>query len=367
MQTPCTAGRRDLLTPMNFCSIIRIVASSITTSEETHMASRKLTTSKSSAGKAKRAARTEASAPIKTRQSQNRPFPVVGIGASAGGLEAFRQLLEHLPTDTGMAFVLVQHLDPAHESILTELLSKATPMSVSEVVEGLAVEPNHIYVIPRNTNMAIEEGILRLLPREDTRGQHRPIDYFLRSLAEEQRNRAIGVILSGTASDGTLGLEAIKAEGGITFAQDEESARYDGMPRSAIAAGCVDFVLPPDRIAEELARLARGRSVLAVEAAGREELPPPYGEPGADGDSIEEILWLVRDVRGLDFSHYQTNIIHRSVMRRMSLLKLDGLNAYADYLCDHNEEAEKLYQDFSSGVTGFFRYPETLQALTEKV
>src|SRR5262245_59640255 len=294
-------------------------------------------------------------------------FPVVGIGASAGGLEAFRQLLEHLPTDTGMAFVLVQHLDPKRESILAELLSKATKMSVKEVKDGMRVEPDCVYVIPRNTNMAIENGALRLSPREEARGLHRPIDYFMRSLAEEKRNRAIGVILSGTASDGTLGLEAIHSEGGITFAQDKETAQYDGMPHSAINAGCVDFVLPPERIAEEIARLARRPQVLAVEAAGREEPLHPHGEPGADGDDLEDVLWLVRDLSGLDFSYYQTNIIQRSVTRRMSLLELDGLNAYADYLCCHNEETEKLYQDIGSGVTGFFRDPETLEALKEKV
>src|SRR5215510_4326972 len=262
------------------------------------------------------------SEPLPAKPVPQQIFPVVGIGASAGGLESFRQVLEHLPIDTGMAFIYVQHLDPAHESILAELLSKATDMPVKEVKHGMRVEPNCVYVIPRNTNMSIAKGALRLAPREEARGQHHPIDYFMRSLAEEKRNCAIGVILSGTASDGTLGLEAINAEGGITFAQDEETAQYDGMPHSAINAGCVDLVLPPERIAEELARLARRQRVLAVEAAGREELPPPYGEPGADGDSLEEVLWLVRDVSGLDFSHYQTSIIHRSVMRRMSLLKL---------------------------------------------
>jgi PAS domain S-box-containing protein len=215
--------------------------------------------------------------------------------------------------------------------------------------------------------MAIAKGALRLSPREEAPGRRRPIDYFMRSLAGEKRNRAIGVILSGTASDGTLGLEAIHSEGGITFAQDEETATYDGMPHSAINAGCVDFVLSPEQIAEELARLAQSPQVLAVEAAGREELLRPDGEPGADGDDLEEVLWLVHDVSGLDFSYYQTNIIQRSVTRRMSLLELDGLNAYADYLFDHNEEAVKLYQDIGSGVTGFFRDPETLEALKEKV
>jgi two-component system CheB/CheR fusion protein len=241
-----------------------------------------------------------------------------------------------------MTFVFVQHLDPSHESILAELLSKATEMPVKKVKDGMRVEPNRVYVIPRNANMAISKGVLLLSPREETRARPRPIDFFMRSLAEEMRDRAIGVILSGTASDGARGLEAIKAEGGITFAQDEKTAKYDGMPRSAINAGCVDFVLPPDRIAEELARLARRQQGGPVEAAGREELPTPYVEPGADGASLDEVLWLVREMSGLDFSHYQPDIIQRSVNQRMALLKFDGLDAYPDYLCEHNEEAEKL-------------------------
>jgi two-component system, chemotaxis family, CheB/CheR fusion protein len=181
--------------------------------------------SKASARKTKPAASDESAKktsapPDESEQGRNESFPIVGIGASAGGLEAFRQLLEHLPADTGMAFILVQHLDPTHESILTELLSRNTRIPVSEVRDGISVEPDHIYVIPPNTNMSIVKGILRLLPREEAHKRHRPIDYFLRTLAEDQGHLAIGVILSGTASDGTLGLEAIKAEGGITFAQD---------------------------------------------------------------------------------------------------------------------------------------------------
>ncbi|MEO7597919.1 MAG: chemotaxis protein CheB, partial [Opitutus sp.] len=169
-------------------------------------------------------------------------FPIVGIGASAGGLEAFTQLLKRLPVDTGMGFVLVQHLDPVHDSALTEILTRATAMPVHEVTNNLRVEPNHVYVIPPNTGMAISEGVLKLQPRDqEARGAQHSIDTFFESLASDRAERAIGVVLSGTASDGTLGLEAIKAEGGITFAQDE-SAKFDSMPRSAIAAGCVDFV-----------------------------------------------------------------------------------------------------------------------------
>src|SRR5882672_944905 len=183
-------------------------------------------------------------------------LPIVGVGASAGGLEAFTELLKHLPLDTGMGFVLVQHLDPQHESALTQILTRATSMPVREVTNDLRVEANHVYIIPPNTNLTIEQGVLKLGPRPDGRKPHRSVDSFLESLAQDQRERAIGIILSGTATDGTLGLEAIKADGGITFTQDD-SARYDSMPRSAIAAGCVDFVLSPENIAKELARIAK--------------------------------------------------------------------------------------------------------------
>src|SRR5947207_12968654 len=182
--------------------------------------------------------------------------PIVGLGASAGGLEAFTELLKSLPLDTGLGFVLVQHLDPQHESALSHLLTRATSMPVREVTNNLRVEANHVYVIPPNASMGIERGVLKLEPRPQTGGPHRSIDFFLESLARDQRERAIGVIRSGTATDGTLGLETIKAEGGIAFAQDQ-SAKFDSMPRSAITAGCVDYVLPPEKIAKELARIAK--------------------------------------------------------------------------------------------------------------
>ncbi len=181
-------------------------------------------------------------------------FPVVAVGASAGGLEAYTRLLQNLPVDTGMAFVLVQHLDPRHVSLLPGLLSRATAMPVAEVKDGMRLEPNHIYVLPPNYSLALLHGVLHLLPR-DGHGKHLPIDDFMRSLADDQKSNAIGVILSGTASDGMLGLKDIKAAGGITFAQSEESAEYGGMPHSVIAAGHVDFILPPEGIAEELATI----------------------------------------------------------------------------------------------------------------
>lgn len=291
------------------------------------------------------------------RQPRGKPFPVVGIGASAGGLEAFRQLLENLPVDTGMAFVLVQHLDPTHEGILTALLSRSTRMRVSEVRDGLAVAPNCIYVIPSNTNLAISGGVLRLLPRE---GGHRPIDYFLRTLAEDQNTRAIGVILSGTASDGTLGLEAIKAKGGITFAQDPKSAKYESMPSSAIAAGHVDFILTPEAIAQELVQISRHPYVAPPPAAA---IPVEEEAPPAGRDGYRKILALLRKAKGVDFTDYKANTVHRRIARRMVLNKLESMEDYARFLRENAAEVEALYQDILINVTSFFRNPETFEVL----
>src|SRR4029450_10382252 len=205
--------------------------------------------------------RSTSSRPMSARQAQEpgdapNHFPVVGIGASAGGLEAFTELLKNLPLDTGMGCGRGQHLDPQHESALADLLSRATSMPVREVTNNLRVEANPVYVIPPNPNLGITHGVLKLQPREQSRTPTRSIDAFFESLAQDQRERAIGGILCGPATDGTVGMEVVKAEGGITFAQDD-SARYDSMPRSAIAAGCVDFVLSPANIARELGRIGQ--------------------------------------------------------------------------------------------------------------
>ena len=224
------------------------------------------------------------------------PISIVGVGASAGGLEAFEQLLAALPSDSNMAFVLVQHLAPKHESILSELLRKSTKMPVVEVSQGMKVEANHVYVIPPNADMSIADGTLHLSPISPDRGRRMPIDSFLRSLAEDQQSRAIGVILSGTASDGTLGLQSIKALAGVTFAQDEESARYSAMPRSAIAAGNVDFVLPPEAIARELKRIAKHIHVFAVEDQTGSQ------EPGPPDEALNRIFLLLKNVSRVDFS-----------------------------------------------------------------
>src|SRR5271166_2345535 len=191
------------------------------------------------------------------------PFPIVGVGASAGGLEAFSELLRHLPEKTGMAFVLVQHLDPKHDSSLQEILARTTKIPVTEVTQGVVVQPDHAYVIPANTSLTVKNGMLQLGSRVLTHGQHMPINDFFRSLAENAGQQAIGVILSGTASDGTEGCRAIKAAGGITFAQDE-SAKYDSMPRNAVNAGCIDFILSPRDIARELGGISQHPYVARV-------------------------------------------------------------------------------------------------------
>jgi two-component system, chemotaxis family, CheB/CheR fusion protein len=313
------------------------------------------------------------SAHKRIKPSRRGSFPIVGVGASADGLEAFSGLLRHLPVDTGMAFVLVQHLDPQHESALTRLLARATSLPVHEVTNNLRVEVGHVYVIPPNSNLSIAQGVLQLEPRRQAGAPQRSIDFFFESLAEDQHERAVGVILSGTATDGTLGLEAIKGEGGITFAQDE-SARYDSMPRSAIAAGCVDFILPPESIAKELIRIAKHPYVAAaaVDAASPEDdrafataheddqMPLPSGgrgtprtaaarakreaargKPGSDG--FRKILLLLRNHSGVHFSLYKSTTVQRRITRRMVLSKQDTVTGYADFLRGNNKELDALY------------------------
>ncbi|MDB5988509.1 MAG: luxQ [Nevskia sp.] len=286
-------------------------------------------------------------------------FPIVGVGASAGGLEAFTQLLKALPVDTGMAFVLVQHLAPTHASALAEILSRATKMPVTEVAAANVVEPNHVYVIPPGQCMAIAGGTLQLVGRESV-GQQRVIDHFFRTLAIDARHQAIGVVLSGTATDGTLGLESIKAEGGITFAQDA-SAQQQGMPHSAIVSGCVDFVLPPDQIAAEIVRISR-HPYAAPERKAAIVTRAADAVPNLGG-----IVQLLHSATGVDFSGYKFNTFYRRVTRRMVLQKMDALADYLELLRQTPAEVEALYQDVLIGVTSFFRDPQAYEALKSKV
>lgn len=284
-------------------------------------------------------------------QTGGATFPIVGIGASAGGLEAFSELLTALPLDTGMAFVLIQHLEAEHESMLTELLSKVTEMPVTEVRHGTRVEPNHVYVIRANTDLSLAGGVLRTSGRKAAAGRHLPIDHFFSTLAEAQGQLAIGVILSGTASDGTLGLKAIKAAGGITFAQDPKSAKFDGMPKSALLAGCVDFVLSPERIATELSQ------ITLHSHAGLPNLEKEYPlVPAWDEDWIR-IFKLLRAASGVDFTFYKKPTISRRIARRMALKKVERLSEYLKILQADREELDALYRDLLIQVTSFFGYP----------
>src|ERR1035438_5013339 len=293
-------------------------------------------------------------------ESDHGIFLIVGIGASAGGLEAFTELLQTLPSNTGMAFVFIQHLDPKHVSLLTELLQRQTTMNVLEATNGLKVEPNHMYVIPRNTHMSLVGGVLTLTPRGTAPLPHMPIDPFLRSLAEEQRSRAIGVILSGNASDGALGMMAIKAAGGITFAQSPETSKHDGMPRSAIAAGCVDFVLAPRDIGIELGVLGRHPYIAPLPL--RTE-----GETAAAQEGMNRILAQLWRATGVDFAQYKPNAIRRRILRRMALRRMDNLDVYATKLRSDSVELNALYEDILINVTEFFRESETFEALKKTV
>jgi two-component system CheB/CheR fusion protein len=288
-------------------------------------------------------------------------FPIVGVGASAGGLEAFTQLLEHLPSTTGMAFVLIQHLDPTHTSQLPEILSRKSTMPIREVQGDTPVKSDHVYVIPASENLRIEKGILRTMPRPvGSSTPNMAVDEFLKALARDRGKLAFGIVLSGTASDGTIGLKAIKAEGGITFAQEPSSAKFDGMPSSAIAAGAVDFVLPPEAIAQQLVALSNHPYLT--------EGPPEESESevsAATNGDIFPIFGLLRSATGIDFTHYKHNTILRRIERRMALHGIETVKDYSRKLRHDRAEAKILAQEFLINVTAFFREPEAFEALRE--
>ncbi len=287
-------------------------------------------------------------------------FPVVGVGASAGGLEAFSELLSNLPSDIPMAIVLVQHLDPKHSSLLTGLLTRTTPLPVVEARQGVRVEPAHVYVIPPNTTLTIAGDVLRLSPRQLGSAVHMPIDTFLRSLAESRGERAIGVVLSGSASDGALGIKAIKDEGGVTFAQEPATAGQDGMPRSAIASGAVDFVLPPRGIAQELARIG-GHPYLRDPAA-----PTVEAEPSGQR-AIEQIYRMLQQESGVDFRLYRQTTARRRIARRMLVHKIDTVDRYRRHIEEHRNELPILFNEILINVTRFFRDPAAFTALQDAV
>ena len=282
-------------------------------------------------------------------------FPIVAVGASAGGLEAFLELLRNMPGEPNAALIYIAHLDPRGASALPQILARETSMPVVEVKNGMAVERNNLYVMPPNVAMTIERGRLRLNPSGDGR-PHMPIDTFLQSLADDQGSRAIGVILSGTASDGALGTRAVKNEGGMTFAQDE-SARFDGMPRSAVAAGSIDFVLDPREIAKELIRIAQ-HPYIAETADPAKRLPQ---------SDLSKLFALLKSAHEIDFTQYKPNTVERRIRRRMALNRVDTVEDYLKLLRENPVEVEQLYSDVLIRVTGFFRDPEVFEALKNTI
>ena len=296
-----------------------------------------------------------ATPPSKNRTSKQDPgetkaFPIVSIGASAGGLEAFEQFFTHVPLDIGMAFILVPHLDPDHASMMTELLRRVTKLEVNEAKDGMKVEPDHVYVIPPNKEMTLYHGTINLEELKKTRGLRMPIDFFFRSLAEDQGESAVGIILSGTGTDGTLGIRAIHGAGGMVMVQTPGSAKYTGMPGSAVQTGLADFILPPEEMAAQLLAYVK-RSVKRAEI------------PATKEDRLRKILALVRSQTGHDFSQYKKTTLYRRIEKRMNLHGIEEISDYGRYLQENPGETELLFKDFLIGVTQFFRDPEPFDEL----
>jgi two-component system, chemotaxis family, CheB/CheR fusion protein len=294
---------------------------------------------------------------VKTR-SENL-FPVVGIGASAGGLDTFKRLLKAIPENSGMAYILVQHLDPSHESILADLLQRVTKIPVLEITDNIKVAPDHIYIIPSNKLLTATDGILRLSARPPKNQRSMPIDLFFASLAEVHQSHAIGVVLSGTGTDGTQGLKAIKDHGGVTFAQDQKSASYDAMPQSAINANVVDFILTPENIPKQL---------LALNKTSRlNPISPEINTQQKQEEDFKQVLSLLRIRKGVDFTYYKQTTIRRRISRRMALSKQENISEYLIYLKENDTELDQLYQDLLIPVTAFFRDPVIFENLRERM
>jgi len=284
--------------------------------------------------------------------------PVIGMGASAGGLEAFQRFFANMPPHPGVAFVIVQHLDPDHESLMSQLIGRSTEMTVLQAEDGMRIEADHIYIIPPNRYMAVTDGSLRLTVPTEHRGMRLPIDFLFRSLAESRKEHAVCIVLSGTGSDGTAALRAVNAAGGIAMVQDPATAKYDGMPRSAVESGYADYVLPPERMPEQL--LSYVKSFGGVRTRETPALPERL-------EALWKILRLLRVKTGHDFSFYKKNTIFRRIERRMNLLDITDMALYSRYLQERPGEVERLFKEILIRVTSFFRDPEAFDALKAKV
>ncbi len=286
-------------------------------------------------------------------------FPIVGIGASAGGLEAFEDFFAHMDPSTGMAFVVVTHQHPGHKSVLPELLRKCTSMDVMPMTDQLSVKPNCVYLNPPGKNLAIFNGKFHISETTEPRGFSLPIDFFFRSLAEDQEDKAICIILSGTGTDGTLGLRAIKGESGMAMVQDEVSAKFSGMPGNAIATGLVDYVLPTSKMPERLVKYVKGPFLSPTAVKQRTET-------SVEG-VMQKIFLQLRNRTGHDFSGYKTNTTRRRIERRMNVQHIDNHKGYLKYLQDNLQEADVLFKELLIGVTAFFRDTEAFKTLEDTI
>lgn len=295
----------------------------------------------------------------KNKERSDNLFPVVGVGASAGGLEAFKRLIRAIPDNAGVAYILVQHLEPSHDSMLVEILQKITSIPVQEITNNVRVEPNRVYVIPSNKLLTANDGRLELNPRAPKGEKNMPIDVFFTSLSEVHQSQAIGVVLSGTGTDGTHGLKAIKEHGGFTFAQEPQSIAFPGMPQSAIEAEVVDFILTPEEIPLQLARISEiFRNGLEVDKEEGKSIRE---------EAFRQIIALLRLRKGNDFTYYKQTTIRRRIVRRMGLSKIENITDYLTYFRENSAEQDLLYQDLLIPVTGFFRDPKAFAALNESV
>ncbi|MHB8074124.1 chemotaxis protein CheB [Desulfosporosinus fructosivorans] len=301
---------------------------------------------------------TKSSGIVTNTDTAKADFPIVGIGASAGGLEALIAFLSNVPKNSGLAFVIIQHMEQTRKDILVELLQSATSMKVVQAVENLSVQPGYVYVIPPNKEMSIQHGVLRLFDFIMPYTLHLPIDFFFRSLANDQQERSIGVILAGMGADGTSGLRAIKEKGGVVFIQEPSSARYDGMPRSAIEAGLADVVSPAETLPSKIvSHLEQTPLIYSVDKELAE----------SDLSSYDRIMILLRSQTGHDFSSYKKNTVDRRIDRRMGVHQIDKITTYVRFLQENPQELELLFKEFLIGVTSFFREPTEWELLKEKV
>ncbi|MHC4105644.1 MAG: CheR family methyltransferase, partial [Planctomycetota bacterium] len=297
--------------------------------------------------------------PAAVRRKHAQDFPVVGIGASAGGLEAIEGFFSYAPPDINIGFVIIQHLAPEHKSIMASLLNKYTKMKVTEIQDGTKVEPNCVYLNPPNKDVAIMNRKLYLLAPTQARGARLPIDHFFRSMSECQGDKSICIVLSGTGTDGTSGLKAIKGAGGMAMAQEETQARYDSMPKSAIDTGLVDYVLPVEKMASQLIKYVKHPYV-----GGPEKVPKAKEK---FEDYMQKIFLLIRSNTGQDFSHYKQNTIRRRIERRMAVHQIAKMSEYVTYLQKNPIEIKTLFKDLLITVTNFFRDTKAFKVLNDKV